>query len=266
MYELLGVFRELSADLSKMPVSMIPNILQLTGAVLTLITALLTSLDIFENARSKIRHNLLRRMHFENEEHVESLKSEHNDLRTSIRELSYGITGIFLIILGYIAAAIGLDYKDNFILYLLAPIIVLLFSILVAIYWKDLVSIVSSALCLLLIIYLMYVSKWFAVIISFLGSTTFLMLVVISFLESSIINRVIGSISREEELIKLLKNKNPKAQNKSLFNNLEDIYDVEITKDPITNKVIINYKIKKDSATTQENTDETTITEKKDKT
>ncbi|MFD0768983.1 hypothetical protein ACFQZ1_08705 [Bacillus sp. CGMCC 1.60114] len=270
MYELWENFNQLSATLSKMSVSMIPNILQLTGAILTLITALLASLDIFENARRGIRNNLLWSPNFKNEEHVESPKSKYNDLRTSIRELSYGMAGIFLIILGYIAAVIGLDYKDNFFFYLLAPIIVLLFSILVAIYWKDIVSIVSSTLCLLLIIYLIYVSKWFAVIAAFLGSTTLLMLIVISFLESRIINRTIDSISKEEKLIRLLNYKGPYDSVKNLLDDLEDRgmgeKHVEITKDPITNKVSIEIKIKKDSATTQENTDETSNTEKKDKT
>ncbi|MEY8351293.1 hypothetical protein AALF16_24075 [Bacillus cereus] len=272
MYELWENFNQLSANLSKMSVSMIPNILQLTGAILTLITALLTSLGIFENARKKIKNNLLRGPSFENEKHEEIPKSKYDDLRTSIRELSYGIAGIFLIILGYIAATIGLDYKDNFIFYLLAPIIVLLFFIPVGIYWKDPVSIVSSALCLLLIIYLMYVSKWFAVIVAFLGSTTLLMLVVISFLESRIINRTIDSISQGEKLMELLENKSPKGSIIKLQDFTEDedvditVGGVEIKKDPKSNKFLIKVKKEKDSATTQENEDETSNTEKRDKT
>jgi hypothetical protein len=79
-----------SIDLSGMSVTMIPNILQLTGTILTLLTALLSSLGLFEATRKKLGNFVLvskiEEHSFEEDNMLEIMKASIN-LKRNIREL-----------------------------------------------------------------------------------------------------------------------------------------------------------------------------------
>jgi hypothetical protein len=115
--------------------------------------------------------------------------------------------GIFLIVLGYVAASVGFDYKDNFIFYLLAPIIVLILLWLLFIYnivqpyfrhrkffYNRFVFSVVFTLFSILIIYSMYLFKEFAIVAAFLGSFTLVLIIIIIFLESNVISMIVNII------------------------------------------------------------------------
>lgn len=273
MYGLWENLYQLSEDLSKMSASMLPNISQLAGAILTLATALLASLGLFDETLLKYVQYPIRRLftwrlknlHEKIFNYKEYKNSRINNmkfllngkvgsfewyeysskqmlkmgadkqlepLRKSIRELSYGITGIILIICGYIFAVIGLDYQANFIFYFIPHIIIFLLIELYSIYnvidfirfsfrikGNGILDIVFTILylilylsiflilfpwLLLLFIHLMSVFKMIGIIVAFLGSTISLMLLVIILIESILIKIV----------IKLTANKVKKIHNK----------------------------------------------------
>ncbi|WP_428910708.1 hypothetical protein [Niallia sp. Krafla_26] len=188
--------------------SMLPNILQLAGAILTLITAILTSLGLFQNTIQGIRAII---PGFRNEKQPKEIDNKvkiiknTSDLRKFTRELAYAITGIILIVLGYIFAATGFDYIEKFSFYFLGPIIIPVIVILISGYnfLKPLISYkkfikgrflftLIFLLFTLLSFYLMYIYEWFAIVSAFIGTTTLLIYLVIIFLENSIVNVVIN--------------------------------------------------------------------------
>lgn len=190
MYEFLKQlwFSGNTMDLAGMSISMIPNVFQLAGAIFTLITAVLTGLGLFQNAIQKVRTIIPGSMNVkqpeENDIKVQIIKST-SDLRKFARELAYAITGIILIVFGYIFAATGLDYIEYFSIYFLGPIILLLIVILFSGYnflkplivyrkffWKRLLFTLLFSLFTSLFFYLIYLFKWFAIASAFLGTTT----------------------------------------------------------------------------------------------
>lgn len=116
-------------DLDKLDftVTLLPNILQIVGTILTLLTALLSSLGKFEDARSKMIKNFTLSKSKERSVIEEDFLKNSNDLANYSRELMYGGVGIALITIGFNASAISLDCR-NLTPYLLGPLL------LVAIY------------------------------------------------------------------------------------------------------------------------------------
>ena len=195
---------------------MLPNILQLAGAILTLITALLTSLGLFGKTLDTIRKvtpgiKELNEQAYNKQ--MEILKNSQ-DLRRYTRELAYGSLGIILIVSGYILAATGIDYIENLGFYFLSPIIILLVPTLYNGYhflkfllkYKKIIkswllfSLIFAFISLVVFL-LMYSFKWFAIASGFLGSTILLIYASTFIIEGLIVNWIF-----QRELSAKLKN------------------------------------------------------------
>jgi len=197
---------------------MMPNILQLGGTILTLITAVLSALGLFEFTRKKL--GIIALSSSNSKESVDEEKKvtqEENevrkivfDLKKVIRELSYGITGITLIIIGFYLAALGLDYKEHFIFYIIPPVILFVwyFCLFVYNFLKPLIKgkkflkrrffyMVIFGLFTMVIFYFMHISPFFAASSAFLGSTVFLINIILIFLESSVNNYIINKVHQK---------------------------------------------------------------------
>ncbi|MGG4201766.1 hypothetical protein [Peribacillus frigoritolerans] len=172
-------------------ITMIPNILQLAGAILTLLSALKVFNKVLEKPR-KPRINKGSTLILEEERFSEKIYKLDNKKRIRekekyFKEFAYVLFGILLIICGYISASNDLDYTSNLSIYFICLILLLpiIFYYLIR-YRKSYLDRINSlllaslcALITLLFLVLMYFFKRFAITLSFLGSTFLLIFFII---------------------------------------------------------------------------------------
>lgn len=190
-------------------ISMIPNILQLAGAILTLLTAVLGTFGLLDTERKNLQKlasmpkgltitvadsEIFTKKNIPHSEMVYKI----NKLKEHARELSYAGLGIFLIVCGYISAVTGLDFTDNLSFYFICLIILFLIIYYYLFKYRKLYrDKINSGLSFyidflpqlfglmtLLFLVLMYFFKWFAITLSFLGSTLLLIFFVIKIIKN----------------------------------------------------------------------------------
>lgn len=110
-------------------VTMLPNILQLVGAILTLTSALSASLVRIRDLRDDFVQTYTKSTRMERIK-KDTLVEVVSNLKSSSKEFKLGIIGIILIIAGYVTATIDIDYKDyNTYLFIIRMILIYLNTI-----------------------------------------------------------------------------------------------------------------------------------------
>ncbi|MGG1073162.1 hypothetical protein ABE178_25590 [Priestia megaterium] len=204
----------------RIPGTMIPNILQLAGTILTLLTALLSAMGLFGNIREIIydKFNSSKEKDVLDKDKKETV-SLTLSLIESVREVTYGLGGIVLIIIGFTASTLDLDYKDSCIFYIFLPLILLILCFFTLVYSflktliihkkflkKRLKSTLVFGISLIIIFGGIYFSETLAVSFAFISSTILLIILSLIILESKINAIIINKIYKKlkEKVLKHL--------------------------------------------------------------
>jgi hypothetical protein len=173
-------------------VLMLPNIFQLTGAILTLWFGLRATIFRRNNLKKQLLNEILTKEDEQEKQEIGELFNIVQELRVTSKEKNYISAGIFLICVGYVSAIVGLDIK-LFNLYSYSLRAFLIISILLIVKSFNGKQKVSSNLwrivSLISIGFLTYtcfvvpLSTNLKIVFAFSGSTAFLILISVLFIE-----------------------------------------------------------------------------------
>jgi hypothetical protein len=222
-------------------VLMLPNILQLAGAILTLYFGLGATIIKRNNLKKQLFNQMLPKK--DEQEEVGELFKIVLELRETSKEKNYILVGIFLIFIGYVTATVGFDIK-LFNLYSYSLRVALIISIFIIVkgfrvkqklssyFWR-----IVRLLCLGSLTYLCFfvpLSKNIKIVFAFVGSTAFLILIAAFFIEKLFVKETNWDFKQQLY----------QANNKTLndLGQLFDKFDEVLSDDQERTKKVLNQK------------------------